>query len=80
MVVSLLAGVSPHVTSIDVNIATQESTFGVTMGVWTDDTFTTLVADDFVVQVPETIFISAALSDGETGLIIQGRKCWATPR
>ena len=71
---------SPHVSTIDVTLDTQESNFEIQMGVWTNDSFIAAVVDDYVVQVPAKLYISAALSGGENAMVIQGRKCWATPK
>ena len=49
------------------------------MGVYTDIAFTTPAADDFTVDVPNKIFVGMSLS-GESGMVLQGKNCWATPR
>ena len=50
------------------------------MDVWTNDSFTAAVTDDYIVQVPDKLYISASLSGEKNTMVIQGRKCWATPR
>ena len=67
-------------SSVEITLDTKESKFEVQMGIWTDDSFTAAVANDFTVQVPDKLYISAALVGGESAMVIQGRKCWATPR
>ena len=78
--VSLVSGVSAHLSTVAVHLDTQESAFEVTMGVWTDDSFSTSLPKDYIVQVPEKMYVGLTLSDGQTAMIFQGRKCWATPR
>ena len=67
------------VRNIEVELDTQESTFEVEMGVFTDDSFTSPVGSNFTIDVPNKIFIGLSLG-GESGMVLQGKNCWATPR
>ena len=79
-IVSLASGVSPLVTNIEVELETKESTFEVSMAVFTDRSFAEPVSDNYTVNVPDKLFVGLVLAGGEGGMILQGRSCWATPR
>jgi len=75
--VSLEDAISPTVSQISVDVAQQDSSYDVSMGVFTDNTFTEAVGDDYAPKVPEKIFFALTVASGDMQL--EARKCWATP-
>jgi len=75
--VSLDDAISPTVSQISIDVAQQASTYAVSMGVFTDNTYETAVAAEYAPKVPEKIFIGVTVASGDMKL--EARKCWATP-
>ena len=75
-----MTGISPHLSSMGVNLDTQETPLEVTMQAWTNNSFTLPLEDDYIVEIPEKLHIGLTVSDGKSSMVLQGRKCWATAR
>merc|ERR1712203_1233594 len=77
--VSLTSGISPLLAKMTkIELENKEGSFDVSMGVFTDNQYTTQVTDEkFSVNVPEPLFIGLELSDN--AMVLDTTKCWATP-
>merc|ERR1712048_600968 len=66
--VSLEGAISPTVSQISIDVAQQASTYAVSMGVFTDNTYETAVAAEYAPKVPEKIFIGVTVASGDMKL------------
>ena len=64
---------------VEIKLDRQDKQFDIQMGVYTDDTFTELVHDDYSIVVPDIIHAAVQLMEGEDTLVLLAEKCWATP-
>jgi hypothetical protein len=64
---------------VDITLDRQDKEFDIQMGVFTDETFSELVPDDYSIVVPDIIHAGIELMDGEEALVLLAEKCWATP-
>ena len=71
-----ITGMIDHV---DITLDQQNKEFDITMGVFTDSTFTEIVPEDYTISVPDVINAGVSLRNGEEALVIMNKKCWATP-
>ena len=53
-------------------------TWDTTMAVYEDESFTSVAGADYVVSVPDDIFIGIALQGAE-GFVLRAKDCWITP-
>ena len=65
-------------TDVQLEFATGEFQFG--MGLWTDETFSTPLASDAVINVPEPLYVGMIFENGGENLLMTMERCWATPR
>jgi len=62
-----------------VDVGTTEGVFSVSMGLFTDANFDTVVTGNYTIQVPEKLHVGVLIDD-ETSMLMQLKECWATPR
>lgn len=75
---SVATALSPTLTHIDFDMGQEQGTFTVDMQAFTDDTFNSPVTEDSVqLFVPDPIHVQVAT---DSGLVVQFKECWATPR
>ena len=72
------SGIAPK-TKAEFDLGTHLGIFEIEMQLWTDDTFTTEVPNEFVVHIPEMFYVGLSLPKNDD-FILQGKKCWATAR
>ena len=48
------------------------------MGLYTDDQFTDVIEGEFEIVVPEKLHVGVNIDD-DSAMIMQLKKCWATP-
>lgn len=48
------------------------------MGLFTDDTYETVVTGEYTIQVPDKLHVGVLIDD-ETAMVMQLKECWATP-
>ena len=77
--VTLGYGISSQITA-EFDTGIHQGLFDINMGLWTNQSFKTQVSSNFAVRVPDMLYVGLSLEDGPDELILQGRKCWATPR
>jgi hypothetical protein len=66
-------------TSVEITLDTQDITFDLSMGLFIDETFQSILPEDAVINIPELLFAQVLLEDGPSNLVLQGKQCWATP-
>ena len=77
---SLDSGFSPMLAMTDVQLEHTEGKFQLGMGLWSDETFSTPLAADAVINVPEPLFVGIVFENGGENLFTTLERCWATPR
>lgn len=71
--------ISEMIDHVDITLDQQDKKFDVTMGIFTDSTFTEIVPDDYTITVPDMINAGVSLKNGEDALVVMNKKCWGTP-
>ena len=77
---SLESGFSPMLAMADVQLEHTEGQFTLGMGLWSDETFSTPLAADAIINVPEPLFVGIVFENGGENLFTTLERCWATPR
>jgi len=76
--VSLDTGITPMLSMVDVDLGSTEGTFELALGLWEDNTFSTPLPADAVINVPDNLYVAAVLNDAGS-FVTSLETCWATP-
>lgn len=63
--------------SSEISLNTVSGEFNVVMAVYEDASYTTVVADNFAVIVPDHVYLGIALTNG-ANFLLQTTRCWVT--
>ena len=77
---SLESGVTPMLAMTDVQLEHATGTFKLGMGLWNDETFSSPMASDAIINVPEPLYVGIVFENGGENLFTTLERCWATPR
>lgn len=78
---SLPSAIDVNIPRVDIVIDDAEGEFQLSMGVFTDNTYTTSITGDEVFVVPDMINVGVRLEGNPSSQFkLQMKKCWATPR
>ena len=77
--VSLETGISPMLSMVDVDLGSTEGIFELALGLWEDNTFSSPLPSDTVINVPDNLYVAAVLNDAGA-FVTSLETCWATPR
>ena len=77
--VSLETGISPMLSMVDVDLGSTEGTLELALGLWEDNTFSSPLPSDAVINVPDNLYVAAVLNDAGA-FVTSLETCWATPR
>ena len=77
--VTLGYGISSQITA-EFDTGIHQGIFNINMALWINKFFKTKVSNNFVVRVPDMLYVGLSLEDAPDELILQGKRCWATPR
>ena len=77
---SLDNGFAPMLAMTDVQLDYAKGVFNLAMGLWEDETFSTPLASDAIINVPEPFYVAIVLGNGGENLVTSMERCWATPR
>merc|ERR1719220_2445257 len=71
-------GVVPLISQVEVDLGREDGTVDLALGLWDSDDFTTPLAEDAVIEIPENLYVAAiAQNAGNLNTILDN--CWATP-
>jgi hypothetical protein len=76
--VSLKTGIKPMLSMVDVDLGSAEGTFELALGLWEDNTFSSPLPSDAVINVPDNLYVAALLNDAGA-FVTSLETCWATP-
>jgi hypothetical protein len=71
--------ISAIVETINIVRGREIAQYDVVMGVFTDESFTELIPDEYAIVVPDMIYAGVSLQNGADNLVMRNEKCWATP-
>jgi len=75
---SLQDAINPRIQHFEVDVGVTEGVFDVSMGLFTDNSFSDYIAGEYTIQVPEKLHVGVVIND-DTAMILQLEECWATP-
>merc|ERR1711997_1443839 len=78
MTLSVADAIKPRIQHFEVDVGTTEGGFSVSMGLFTDDTYETVVTGEYTIQVPDKLHVGVLIDD-DTAMVMQLKECWATP-
>jgi hypothetical protein len=79
--VSYQSSINTNLQRVDITLDKVAGNFDISMGLWTDETFSTPINGVANINVPEKIFAAVMLdSSAPAEFHIQMKRCWATPR
>lgn len=78
MTLSVADAIKPRIQHFEVDVGITEGVFSVSMGLFETDSFETLVTGNYTIQVPEKLHVGVLIDD-DTAMVMQLKKCWATP-
>lgn len=70
--------VKPIVEHFEVDMGNTVGTFDVSMGLYTDVTYSSLVTGEFEIDVSDILYVGVYM-DEESTMLMQLQSCWATP-
>ena len=79
VILSLDHGLTPLLEEQDVDLGHAEGEVALTFGLWESNHFSTPLAADAEISVPEPLFIAAVLGENANFNVVF-QSCWATPR
>jgi len=70
--------INPVLTHFELDLGSEEGTFDVQMGLYSDSSFSTIVDSSFTVNIPDDLNVAISIAD-ETDMVTVLETCWATP-
>ena len=76
---SIADGITPLIVKADIDLGREQGVVDLSLGLWESSDFSTPLATDAVIEVPDNLYVGAVLTDGGAlNTILEN--CWATPR